>query len=617
MCGIAGFVSAILTNGNLHAMLGTMVARGPDGAGEFHEGPIHMGMRRLSVIDLEHGSQPLYARGKSVVVFQNGEIYNYKGLRRRLEEQGYIFLTESDTEILAHGYAAWGFERLLREVDGMFAIAILDRSIKRLFLARDRFGEKPLFFCASSRGFAYASNLLSLSAMPWVSEDWDERSLDNYLTMHFVPGRRTMFRDIQQVLPGEMLELDVEELSLSRRRYYTPDPTKPPASEKILRETLEEAVTSRLVADVPVGVFLSGGLDSSVIAAIAARAQPGIKTFSVGFKDQSADESRYAEVLARHIGSDHRCLNFDQDAFFHLLPKVAEVLDTPIGDQALLPVFWLAREASQYVKVVLAGEGADEVFAGYGYYRQFRGTSARARLRTWLRRVGMAEGKTMDSGRLVQERTACLRSGFPILMGAEERGMLLDGFTRDVAASVDQDEWEEELVKGVGRLCGPLLRATMFDLRVWLPDDLLVKFDRMAMAHGLEGRAPFLHPRLVEAGLGLEEKRRMDASTSKVALRHLARQYIPVALSEREKHGFILPMSRWLGMWFVRHGGAQSYFADRPLPGLHAEDLVRVVEEDIKRGIKRERLVFALVMLAEWWYAFERARRELKSKFHG
>ncbi|MDP9132942.1 MAG: asparagine synthase (glutamine-hydrolyzing), partial [Nitrospirota bacterium] len=316
----------------LARMLATMETRGPDGSGQFIEADIVMGMRRLAVIDVKGGGQPLLSQDGQVVAFQNGEIYNHVELRHELERSGVVFRTTSDTEVLAHGYDHWGMDGLLAKLDGMYAIAILDRQSHRLHLARDRFGEKPLYYSATTRRFAYSSNTRALALLPWVDRDIDVGSVDRYLALHYVPGRRTILRGIQRVLPGERLTISLQSFHISHERYYRP-PVGPIESvdSRTLLSRIESAVTSRLVSDVPVGVFLSGGIDSSIVAAVAAQHHPAIDTFSMGFKDARCDESHHAEVVARAIGSSHHHFTFDETAFHELLPMVVEGLDEPIG----------------------------------------------------------------------------------------------------------------------------------------------------------------------------------------------------------------------------------------------------------------------------------------------
>lgn len=609
MCGIVGYIGEGLGSDLLVPLLASMRHRGPDGDGEHHDGPVHMGMRRLSVIDLAHGWQPLLSRDGQVIAFQNGEIYNYRALRSELTAVGYAFKSQSDTEVLAHGYAHWGIDGLLSRVDGMYAIAIYDRASGELHLARDRFGEKPLFYSSAPGRFGYASTLLAASSFPWVGDSIDRVALDQYLALHFIPGARTYFTDVHQVLPGERLTICINTLEIARNRYYIPKLTRPrDITDEVLTATLEEAVSSRLVSDVPVGVFLSGGLDSSLVAALAARANPSVATFSMGFSDARMDESAHATAVAKHIGVTHHTFHFDQGSFNSLLPKVAAALDTPIGDQALLPLYWLSSEARKYVTVVLAGEGADEIFAGYSYYTQFTlHKNWRGRVRSGANCLWRWLAPSARRESLLHDDPLETPSGFPLLTSRAERNQLLGETGRA------SDIWQPNVLAWMQNAHGPLQLATAADIATWLPDDLLVKFDRMAMAHSLEGRAPFLAPKVVEMGLALRPSERMTASLSKVALRRIAGRYLPADILARPKQGFVLPMGRWITEWFLAWGGVAAYFAQRSVPGLDVGALCRIVEADLENGMRRERMVFAIIMLAEWWHDFNVRRRNLRS----
>ena len=379
MCGIAGLISREGTPplAWLDIMLDSIAHRGPDGDGRFADGGIALGMRRLAVIDVAGGHQPLRSRNGRVIAFQNGEIYNFAALRAELAGSGYAFVTRSDTEVLAHGYDRWGIDGLLARIDGMFALAILDRDAQTLHLARDRFGEKPLFIAAAEGQFAFGSSLTMLGALPWVDDGIDALSLRRYLALHYCPGERTILRGVTRVLPGERLAISLHDLGINRRRYFAPVLNGPLApTDDELAAQLEYAVASRLVADVPVGVFLSGGLDSSLICAIAARHSPGILTFSMGFDSPDHDESSHAAAVAAASGARHHAFRFDSGTFARLLPQVADALDEPIGDQACLPLLMLCTEARKHATVVLSGEGADEMFAGYGYYNDAPGVGA-------------------------------------------------------------------------------------------------------------------------------------------------------------------------------------------------------------------------------------------------
>ncbi len=364
-----------------------------------------------------------------------------------------------------------------------------------------------------------------------------------------------------------------------------------------LLDRITHAVTSRLVADVPVGVFLSGGIDSSIIASIAARHHPAIDTFSMGFKDAQYDESAHAEVVARAIRSSHHHFTFDETAFQELLPTVVESLDEPLGDQALLPTYWLCREAKRHVTVVLSGEGADELFAGYDYYgNMLSHRSWRACLREWVsgRRSSGAAQTLCDNSWPVTP------SGFPLVMDSGRRRELIG------KPVYDPDPWEESLLSSLDCAENPLQRATLADVLTWLPDDLLVKLDRMAMANSLEGRAPFLSTVLADVALRLPEAQRMTGTQTKIALREVAALLLPKAIVQRKKHGFILPMAKWLQQWLGRVGDLRDYFNLHRIKEFDVAAAVSLVEQELISDRPNERLLFSLVMLAEWHHSFFR-----------
>jgi asparagine synthase (glutamine-hydrolysing) len=611
VCGIVGLIDTVTGSVSprlLDTMRDVMFLRGPDAEGHYHDGAVAMAMRRLAIIDLKSGAQPFLSRDGAVVAFQNGEIYNYLDLRQLLTKKGYRFISDSDTEVLAHGFTEWGAEGLLERLDGMYAVAILDRTTRELHLARDRFGEKPLFYTCSKGRFAYSSSLLALAALDWVSEEIDRESLDRYLALHYVPGDATIFKAIRRVLPGERLVIPTDDATPRRYRYHTLRlGEEKRISDRDLAAKIEEAVRSRLVSDVPVGIFLSGGLDSSVIAAIAARKQPHIATFSMGFNSQSHDESPYAKSVADAIGSSHHHFYFDEKSFRALLPLVASALDEPVGDQAQLPLYWLCQEARRHVTVALSGEGADEIFAGYDYYRRHASSN------TWFdkleARVGRSRGAGKGLDRLIDNPEPVTPSGFPLLTDIAGRQRLTG------ASYTEVTEWEEGFVRWLDRSANSLQRAAASDIATWLPDDLLVKFDRMSMAHSLEGRAPYLAPDVVQAGLGLPQSQKLNSATSKVALRRVASRWLPAAILERPKQGFVLPMGQWLAQWFEAEASVRDYLFTRAVPGLDMAEVARVTAEDLATGVHRERLLFALLLLIEWYQSFKSRQRELSRKY--
>lgn len=617
MCGIVGIVEPQAQAGleeQVRVLCEAMIHRGPDGEGFFAQPGLAMGMRRLSVIDLEGGWQPMYAAEDRIAAFQNGEIYNFRPLRSLLKKEGFEFKTDSDTEVLAHGFSHWGMPGLLQRLDGMFAIAIFDREAGRLYLARDRFGEKPLFFAAAEGRFAYGSHLTGLAALDWVDDALDPYALDHYLAAHYVSGPATILAGVRRVLPGEFLEVDVRDPRPVHHRYYLPPIDARQVTDGDLARVIENAVGSRLVADVPVGVFLSGGLDSAIVAAIAAREQPQIDTFSMGFANAEYDESAHAAAVAKAVGSRHHHFLFDDQSFMTLLPEVAESLDEPVGDQAMLPVYWLAREARKLVTVVLAGEGADEIFAGYGYYREFAPSLTRQQ-RIWAmlgRTARMARGVAAHGlhQRFIHNPVPQTPSGFPLLADPADRERLTG------RAWPEPSLWEQAFIGALNQTSEPLQRATLADIYTWLADDLLVKFDRMAMAHSLEGRAPFLAPAVVAAGLNLPPAERMTRAqgTSKIALRRVASRWLPRKLLTRRKQGFCLPMKTWLAQWFREYGGPDAYFNKYQPPGMLTDRVCDLVAADLDAGVRRERLQFAILLLTEWHHRFRDRQRAIRQQ---
>lgn len=615
MCGIIGIIDPTCGD-SLKPLVQTlcdrMEHRGPDGRGEFFEGPVGLAMRRLSIIDLNGGWQPLYSQEGAIVAFQNGEIYNHKELRATLTSAGYVFKTHSDTEVLAHGYSEWGIEGLLKRVDGMYALAIFDRRTQVLHLARDRFGEKPLFIAHKPGSFAYSSDLRTLAALPWVGSEMDTVALDYYLALHFVPGSRTILRNVTRVLPGERVEVNTRTGAFTKHRYYQLDlaPTKI-ASEGELLSALDKSVKLRLEADVPVGVFLSGGIDSSLVATLAAKHHPAVATFSMGFDSSAHDESEYAQMVADSIGSTHKHFTFDLNSFTSLVPAVAAALDEPLGDQAMLPLFWLCREARKHVTVVLAGEGADEVFGGYSYYAQFAAhRSLLQRLKDWKR--GQSRVSQVAPTTLTRSAVPCTPSGFPLLTMPQERARMLGDFE-----NYGDTRFENDLMAWLQTGTSHLTRAQATDIGTWLPDDLLVKFDRMAMANSLEGRAPFLSPEVAQLAIGLPNALKYNRNESKVLLRRAGAKVLPSPIVARRKQGFVLPMKNWLRTWVDTHGGVDNYLRASTITELDTGQVAQTISTDLQQGVNRERLIFALIMLQEWHRSFKdsisRHKQELRS----
>jgi len=581
MCGIVGIIdyTNVTRKQNIESMLRRIYLRGPDGEGRYSDDGIELGMRRLSIIDIEGGQQPFYSGNGQIVAFQNGEIYNYKELTKELQILGYQFVSHSDTEVIAHGYHAWGIRLLLQKLEGMYAISILDKTTNKLYLARDRFGEKPLYYSynKNTMQFAYSSDLRSLLELDWIPNKLSPVALSRYLMLGFTTDEQSIIAEIKKVLPSHYLELDIEPFELHMSCYYLPNlesvVIEEQEVEKALDELLNNSIDLRLQSDVPVGIFLSGGIDSSLIAAISAKKHPQIDTFSIGFHSDKYDESKYAKDVAKHIGSRHHHFMFDENHFVDLLPIVISELDEPLADQACLPTFWLSKEARKHVAVVLSGEGGDEVFGGYSYYKQF-------------------EKKNHHSS-LVNNMGNITPSGFPLLMSLENCKYFMN---IDFNSTSD---YEQQLFDWMDTGKNGVQKAMVTDLMTWLPDNLLVKLDRMAMANSLEGRTPYLSHHLINFSYSLDKNQWIQDDEYKVLLRKIGKQYLPKSIFERPKQGFILPMDEWIREWFKKES-VDEFFITRKIDEIDTKKIIQFVKNELTQKSFNQRLVFALIMLYKW-----------------
>ncbi|HSI98472.1 MAG TPA: asparagine synthase (glutamine-hydrolyzing) [Gaiellaceae bacterium] len=560
MCGICGVLNLDPRQPADPSALGDMNAalihRGPDSDGALVDGPLAFAMRRLSIIDLEGGDQPIGSEDGSVQVIQNGEIYNYRELRRELEARGHQFATRSDTEVLVHLYEdqGLGFVERLR---GMFAVALWDSRRRRLVLARDRFGIKPLYYSLTRERLSFASELKALLRLPSFSRELDLDALEAYLAFNWIPTPLTIFRDARKLLPGHVLVLEDGESEL--RRFARPAPAsrsnvRDEPDEELheeLRARLRDSVRAHLVADVPVGVLLSGGIDSCTLAALAAT-QSGerIKTFSIGFEERAFSELDRARLVAERYGTDHHELIVRPDAV-ELLPVLAETFDEPFADSSALPTYLVSQLAASEVKVAFSGEGGDELFGGYNTYladamAPWAGRPAAA-LRPLLERLPSSAG----SRRIDDKLKRFARAGrlpplerhvaWTEVFSAEMRSELLarrDGSGADVLDVFRSRYNETEGAETLSRLQD-------VDLGIQLVDDMLVKTDRASMAHSLEARVPLLDPEVVDFALSLPASRKVRRGAKKRLLRDAVAPLLPDEIISGPKRGFSPPVSQW------------------------------------------------------------------------
>jgi asparagine synthase (glutamine-hydrolysing) len=559
MCGICGLVSldgaTAPDPAALAAMNETLVHRGPDSDGSVIDGPCGLAMRRLSIIDLAGGDQPIANEDGRIQVIQNGEIYNYRELMEDLHGRGHTFSTHSDTEVLVHLYEERG-PAFVEELRGMFAIAIWDARTGRLVLARDRFGIKPLYYRVAGGQLSFASELKALLRQPGFSREIDPAALEAFLAFNSIPAPLTIFSEARKLPAGHTLVAEGGELEILRYARPTPvpaDQVRTESDEELaeeLRGRLRDSVRAHLVSDVPVGVLLSGGIDSAALTALAA-AESGyrVSTFSIGFEEQSFDELELARLVAKRYGTDHHELILRPDAV-ELLPRLVDAFDEPFGDSSALPTYLVSQLASETVKVVLSGEGGDELFGGYYTYVADRLAPRVGRAAPFLR--PLVELLPSSSGKVSFDykakrfvRGAHLppverHHAWKEIFSADAQDELLDASRTTDPLDVYRERYGE--TEGAQELA----RLQDLDLGIYLVDDLLVKTDRASMAHSLEARVPFLDPVVAELALALETKQKVRGFSKKRLLRRAAAPLLPREILRGRKQGFSIPVASWL-----------------------------------------------------------------------
>jgi asparagine synthase (glutamine-hydrolysing) len=570
MCGIAGFAGCG-DAADLRAMTRAIAHRGPDAEAHWSEesAALFFGHRRLSVVDPEGGSQPMTSEDGALCITFNGEIYNHAELRETLEARGHRFASHhSDTEVLLYGYREWG-EALVERLNGMWAFALFDRTHRKLFLSRDRFGQKPLYWFHGNGVFGFASELSALAAHSAFDARIDPASVRKYFAYGFVPAPRSIYAGSHKLPGGCNLSVDLSGSAPSTPRVsrwwqfrVEPDSALGARGEEelaaTLRERFEAAVARRIVADVPVGVFLSGGIDSSSVAAVASRCmKPGeLHTFSIGFDEASFDESAHAQRVADFLGSQHHMTRFTASRACEVWPQVAGALDEPMADASLLPTHLLCGVARRGVTVALGGDGADELFAGYDPFRALRRAHA---YRSWVPRplhqaIRLLAARLPTSHRYLSldfklKRTLAGLS-YPARMQNAVWMAPLEPheIAEMLEAPVDAEELFEEAIDAWdgSRALSPVDRTLQFFTRLYLTDDILTKVDRASMAHGLEVRSPFLDIELVDFVRRLPWQWKLRASCTKFLLRRAFAPWLPDEILRRPKQGFGIPVGAWL-----------------------------------------------------------------------
>jgi asparagine synthase (glutamine-hydrolysing) len=621
MCGICGLVSLDGATAPdpavLAAMNETLVHRGPDSDGCMIDGPCGLAMRRLSIIDLAGGDQPIANEDGRIQVVQNGEIYNYRELMEELRGLGHTFSTHSDTEVLVHLYEERGpsFVEALR---GMFAIAIWDGREQRLLLARDRFGIKPLYYRVAGGTVSFASELKALLRQPGFSREIDAEALESFLAFNSIPSPLTIFKEARKLPAGHLLVAERADVTITR--FARPEPA---SADRVrtegddllaeeLRDRLRDSVRAHLVSDVPVGVLLSGGIDSAALTALAA-AESGyrVSTFSVGFEESSFDELAQARLVAERYGTDHHELVLRPDAV-DLLPRLVEAFDEPFGDSSALPTYLVSQLAADSVKVVLSGEGGDELFGGYYTYVADRLAPRVGRAAPFLRPLvdllpSSSEKVSFDYKAKRFMRGAHLppverHHAWKEIFSPEAQDDLLAGDR--VSDPVDAYRARYAETEGAPELA----RLQDLDLGIYLVDDLLVKTDRASMAHSLEARVPLLDTEVAELALALETRQKVRGFSKKRLLRRAMEPLLPREIVRGRKQGFSIPVAAWL------RGDLEPFAREVLSPEtverqgcLRPEVVTRVLDEHVSGKKDLSRQIWGLLSFTLW---FDRYARE-------
>ena len=544
MCGIAGFIAGhgAANAAALAPMLARIAHRGPDGQGTFVEGPAALGHCRLAIIDLEGGAQPLYSEDKNLVVVFNGEIYNYRALTAELTALGHTFATRTDTEVLLHGWEQWGRE-LLPRLRGMFAFALWDRRAGVLFCARDMFGIKPLYYCRCADGtLLFASEIKAFLDHPSFAKRLNTAQLPFYLSCQYSPGRDTFFAGVQKLLPGHFLEFSDGIVRTTRWVQPAFLPGDAPVSPAEIEEVLRGSAAAHKVADVEVAGFLSGGVDSAYLTALARPA----RTYTISYAEPKYDESFPARALARSLGVRNRVRRISPGEFWDAVPAVQYHMDEPLADAAAVALYFLNREAAKDVKVVLSGEGADELFGGYNIYRDPFTARWYDRLPPWLRAGLGAAASLLPPARGVNflvRRGMSLEEryfGPTALFNEREKRRLLADYAGD-----GDPMFLTEAIWDATEGLDPVTRMQQVDLNLWLAGDILRKADKMSMAHSLELRVPYLDREVLREAQTYPDSYKLRGDT-KAVLRTAANKTLPDAWANRTKKGFPVPIAKWL-----------------------------------------------------------------------
>ena len=617
MCGIAGFKRTFHCENpdQLLTAMGNVIAhRGPDAAGNYADDHIGLVHRRLSILDLSpQGNQPMFsADGRHVIVF-NGEIYNFQDLRQKLEQEGVGFRTRTDTEVLLELYNHKG-KNFLKSLNGMFAFAIWDKEQRQLFIARDRVGKKPLYYYSDDSGhFAFASEIKSLLQLPYVNREVEPTAICDFLKYQYIPSPKTIYKYIYKLPPASSIFLAEGGKPVIENFWpleFTPNPgIKEESAVEELMDLLEDATRLRMVADVPLGAFLSGGVDSSAVVALMAKASTDpVRTCSIGFDDPDEDESQYAAEVAKMFSTTHHEFRVTEDVSqtVGLLPRY---FDEPFADSSAVPTYHVSQLARKAVTVALAGDGGDENFAGYAKYavelkeQLVRNSVPKILLQMINRMCGESYHPLLKKGRsLTGSALLSPDKAFYVSNSHIEDSCLANVLSSSVRSSTQDYDPSSNISRHWNELGNTdhVARMLYTDIKTYLPDDILVKVDRMSMAHSLEVRAPFLDYRIIEFAASLPDDFKIKGEQKKVLLKQAFSRLLPEHILQRKKHGFSVPLASWFRA-DIRSFAETALLQSPPLEGFFDVGFIRKLWDD-HQCLKRDNstVLWSLLMFSLW-----------------
>ena len=603
MCGLVGFTGEVVDRDEvIKTMTDRITHRGPDSSGIYTDDGIAMGFRRLSIIDLDNGSQPIYNEDKSLVLMFNGEIYNYQQLREILVGKGHTFYTHTDSEVLVHGFEEWGAD-LLNKLRGMFAFAIWNKKDQSLFLARDFFGIKPLHYTMSNGHFVYASEIKSILDFPGFEKKLNRNALNNYISFEYPVPPETFFDGVYCLPPAHYLWYRNGKVEVTRYwepKFHPDDSMTEEEAVSEIEKVFEDSVAAHRISDVEVGCFLSSGVDSSYVASYFA----GQKTFTVGFgQDEKYNEIGYAKDLSSKIGVEHHCHVITPEEYWGNIRKVQYHMDQPLADASCIALYFVSKIASKYVKVVLSGEGADELFGGYNIYHEPDDLAGYQRLPRGLRRAfaSIAEalpfsfrGKSflIRGSKTIEEQFIGNCSMFTM---KEKRRLLKDDFPVTVPQLITKPVYGR--VKGMD----DVTKMQYLDINVWLAGDILLKADRMSMANSLELRVPFLDRRVFDVAARIPRRLRVNSQNTKYALRKAAMKHLPEATAQKKKLGFPVPIRVWLREDKYYNLVKQSFTSKTAQQFFHTDFLVKLLDAHRSGKCDNSRKIWTIFCFLVWY----------------